>query len=342
MGKKIAKKITDAKITHVSLVETPANNETFLMIKSNGDMTLNFGVSKENLIAKSTDEQLVYGIVYSPDSVDLQGEFADAETIKKMAHEFLADFRNIDQEHDFVSNVGTLVESTIALTDIPVGDKIVKSGSWYIVVKCNDEAWGKVKAGEFTGFSMAGIAKKKSVEVDIDEEGNIIKNSGIKNSIESVMKGLKDLFVKKDFNKEAENFENNQILFDYFDVLYYALSDAYYGTNSPEEAKAEIETSIQQFMTKINGLSFVYKNLPKGNEMENVEEIIKNIQIQIDELKASVQEIKTVSEESFEKSAEVIEEIAKKVADVEKSALNSKQVVTDVKEPVQKKKFSIV
>ncbi|MGQ7174092.1 XkdF-like putative serine protease domain-containing protein, partial [Escherichia sp. R-CC3] len=40
---------------------------------------------------KSDDEEkrLVYGIVYEPDTLDAHGDFTDAETIEKAAHEFM-------------------------------------------------------------------------------------------------------------------------------------------------------------------------------------------------------------------------------------------------------------
>ena len=62
--KKIVKQLTDTKVTHVSLVENPANEESFLMIKSSGETIRNIVVKGEDIIVKSsgdTEKQIVYG-----------------------------------------------------------------------------------------------------------------------------------------------------------------------------------------------------------------------------------------------------------------------------------------
>ncbi|MDY0388743.1 MAG: XkdF-like putative serine protease domain-containing protein [Methanolobus sp.] len=178
MAKKKVKKMTDTKVTHVSLVGNPANDLPFLAIKSNSDIQFNL---QAEIAIKSEEKQLVYGIVYEPDRIDLQDEFMTAEDIQKSAHTFISDFGNIDANHDFESQMGVPVESYIAPQDFDIEGKTVKAGSWVLVVKCTDEAWERVKKGEFGGFSLAGTTKRQVVEVDVDEQGNVVK--GLLNKI---------------------------------------------------------------------------------------------------------------------------------------------------------------
>ncbi len=202
---KKVKQLTETKVTHVSLVKNPANEESFLMLKSGRQNTINLVVKQEDIVFKSDDEkQLIYGIVYSPDRLDTDGEFMTADDIQKSAHGFLSEFRNIDGEHDFVSNLGTPVESYIAQDDITIGEKTVKQGSWVLVVKATDEAWADVKAGKFNGFSLAGTTTRKEVTVEVDADGKTIKGSIIKGAIDNIVQALTGKKDNQEYNIEHE------------------------------------------------------------------------------------------------------------------------------------------
>ena len=212
-------------------------------MKSSGENVVTIVVKSENLVRKSEsdEKQIVYGIVYSPDKIDADNEFMSAEDIEKSAHNFLKDFRNIDGNHDFVTKCGEPVESTILIEDTMYGDRLVKKGSWVLAVECTDEAWEKIKKGEFTGFSLAGKTKKRKIEVEVDEDGNVIKESIVKSTVNSILEKLG--FVKKDFAKELENAENNNLTY-YMDLLWWALWDILWSPNTPDEKKAEIQDSL--------------------------------------------------------------------------------------------------
>ncbi len=50
-----------------------------------------------------------------------------------------------------------LVESWIQAGDTTHGDQAIRDGTWMIGVHLpDDELWGLVKGGEFTGFSIGG------------------------------------------------------------------------------------------------------------------------------------------------------------------------------------------
>ena len=67
-------------------------------------------------------KQIVYGEVYVPNVKDTDGNFMTAETIEKMAHDFMKNSRNtqIDKNHDGYKDKGYVVESFIARKGDPV------------------------------------------------------------------------------------------------------------------------------------------------------------------------------------------------------------------------------
>ncbi|MEM7820244.1 MAG: ChaB family protein [Candidatus Aenigmatarchaeota archaeon] len=120
-------------------------------------------------IVKADDEkQLVYGVVYEPEVVDVQGDYATAEEIEEAAHGFLVLYRHgkayLDQDHMNIPIGAEVVESFLAPVDFSYADSAekIRKGSWVMVVHVSDpEIWGKVKNGELTGFSMAGLGKRQ-------------------------------------------------------------------------------------------------------------------------------------------------------------------------------------
>jgi len=114
-------------------------------------------------IVKLNDEKhLVYGVVYGPDEVDSQGEYATAEEIEKACHIFVKDYLEMNVEHRQHANPNLIpVEIFIAPIDFKWGDLTVRKGSWCLVTKVLDErVWKLVKAGELTGYSMEGEAMR--------------------------------------------------------------------------------------------------------------------------------------------------------------------------------------
>ena len=90
-----------------------------------------------------------------------------AETIEKMAHDFLSKQRNtqISKGHDGETNKGCVVESFIARE----GDSDFIPGSWVVGVHVPDaEIWGSIEKGELTGFSIEGTGRL----IEEEEEEN--------------------------------------------------------------------------------------------------------------------------------------------------------------------------
>jgi hypothetical protein len=103
----------------------------------------------------SEEKQIVYGEVYVPDRKDSDGNWMTADTIEKMAHDFMRNggVRQISKGHDGQCDKGELVESFIARD----GDPDYAKGSWVVGIHIPDQKiWKQVKDGTLTGFSIEG------------------------------------------------------------------------------------------------------------------------------------------------------------------------------------------
>lgn len=103
-------------------------------------------------------KQIVYGTVYAPLTADSQGDWATAETIEKMAHDFSAKNRAgaIDVEHNQKPSGAVVVESFVARK----GDQDFLEGAWAMGIKTPDNIWQLVKSGKITGLSMYGRGER--------------------------------------------------------------------------------------------------------------------------------------------------------------------------------------
>jgi len=111
------------------------------------------------IFVSKADQQIICGVIYEPDTVDAQGDQANADEIKKAAFDFMESVRTFKVMHKGKKTDITILESYIAPADFSVGKKKVKKGSWVITAKVNDKkVWKSIKDGKLTGFSMAGRA----------------------------------------------------------------------------------------------------------------------------------------------------------------------------------------
>lgn len=106
------------------------------------------------------DEHIVYGIVYEPDTKDVQGDQANADEIKKAAYNFMEHVQTFKVMHKGEKVKIKILENYIAPVDFTVGKRKVKKGSWVLVTRVLDkQVWKDIKAGKITGYSMAGYAR---------------------------------------------------------------------------------------------------------------------------------------------------------------------------------------
>jgi len=114
-------------------------------------------------VAKDEERRLVYGVVYEPHKLDSQGEWATPEEIEKAAHAFMRQYRRQAMTHRGEADGSIVpVESYIAPADLTLGGQPVAKGAWVLVSYVGqDDAWQAVKAGDVTGFSMLGKARRR-------------------------------------------------------------------------------------------------------------------------------------------------------------------------------------
>lgn len=116
------------------------------------------------------DERFVLGIVLEPDVIDSQGDTYSADEIRRAAHLFMEEFGGLGVMHRMsVDDDVKILESYLAPTDFQIGDVTVRQGTWLLAVRVlGDVLWDQIKAGELTGFSIGGNARR----IPVDESEN--------------------------------------------------------------------------------------------------------------------------------------------------------------------------
>lgn len=150
------------------------------------------------ILEKAAEKRYTLGVVYEPDSVDSQGDFAKAADIESAAWDFMARLQTLaksggmilksalaatgegislditdleellksesdglDDQHLQVDEpCGVIVESYVAPIDMTVNGEAIKKGTWMLGVVWTPEMFAKIKKGERTGLSMYGRATK--------------------------------------------------------------------------------------------------------------------------------------------------------------------------------------
>ena len=125
--------------------------------------------NQSNIKKVDKEKRIIYGEVYTPNTIDTDGESMTAEEIEILAHRFMTLpelNKTIDTMHDNVPNECYPVESFIARKNDPDG---YTEGSWVLATKIvSDDLWGKVKRGELNGYSMEAMVKRREVETEIE------------------------------------------------------------------------------------------------------------------------------------------------------------------------------
>ncbi|TPV37890.1 XkdF-like putative serine protease domain-containing protein [Bacillus dicomae] len=273
------RKLKNLQVSHVSFVENGANQRKFFLTKS--EEQPNF--EKPVKVVKSDDEEkrLVYGIVYEPDAIDAHGDFADAETIEKAAHEFMLKYRQIDKNHDFVAGVGEVVESYIAPADMELNGEPVKKGTWILTTKADEETWEAVKKGEFQGYSLAGVAETEVIEEEVTKTEE--------KQMKSFFQLMKGFFSgeKVEKGEVRDKFNQNKHRRD-VNASFSALEDTFYQSlwNAPTADVIDldrIEEAALEFVEIINELKGTetvvkaWENKPVVSLAEEVEKAGKKI-----------------------------------------------------------------
>lgn len=128
-------------------------------------------IGKRDFLFKADKQRYTLGIVYEPDTIDSQGDFATAEEIEKACHNFMRNLqRNQVQKgalgsmhNDWSDELGDIVECYIAPIDMEINGEPIKKGSWLLGAIWSEDMFQKVEKGEITGYSMGGTGVRETV-----------------------------------------------------------------------------------------------------------------------------------------------------------------------------------
>lgn len=169
------RRIKKAKISFISLVPAGAN-KIAPVYKADGSVTFGTLVKADTLVENGE----LTAIVYAPNLVDSQGDVADAEVVKQMAYDFIANGAAIDIKHDgkaLPPEKARIAETFIVQkTDTRFhnwkdndGNPVDLEGAWATVIKIDDPDLRKrYKNGEWAGVSMGGTAVVEQQKADVE------------------------------------------------------------------------------------------------------------------------------------------------------------------------------
>ena len=115
-------------------------------------------------LLKTAEERYVLGIVLVPETADSQGDIYSHEEVRKAAHEFMEYAGALGKQHQEVVSRDKLriLENYIVPADFEADGEQVTKGTWLMGIRVvDDELWGSVKKGSFTGFSIGGKAYRR-------------------------------------------------------------------------------------------------------------------------------------------------------------------------------------
>lgn len=307
-------------VNFISLVDKAANQKTIIF--KSADISKNTYQRTVKINKVDDDQHEVIGIVYEPDVADSDGDYTTAEVIKQAEYQFMKNrnTNNVDQQHDYSADEGFVAESWIVQkNDSRLPD--AKEGSWAVVIKVeNTETWAKVKSGEITGLSMAGLAVVEEVE------------KSDKSLLEKISKILKDGLanIKKDFNSQWNQDQLRRMSWALTDSISEIIND-----DTVTDKKTEIIKNVDQFKAAVEAYNFnettpvtkIKKEEPEMTKEEianlvksTVAETIKSV---IDEAIGSVNENITKMKTEVNEKAGAIE---KRLDVVEKATPGSVQI----------------
>ena len=186
----------DGLLYGISLIERPANKYSFIELSEDQKETIKLKV--ENKLKKQLACVVLVPEQRIPRFTEERGNFSvyfDAETIEKLAHNFLTqegfnknNFFNHNQSERIKSSV--VVESWVICDEtkdkaFALGFSNLPVGTWCIIMKLNDEDWAEyIETGKATGVSIDSylsmekmlFSEESSISTNIKKQmGNYLK-----------------------------------------------------------------------------------------------------------------------------------------------------------------------
>lgn len=167
----VARRIKKAKIDFISLVPKGANKMQAIY-KDDGSIVI------DTLTKIDNEQGELIAVVYAAEHEDSQGHIASAEVIKKMAHEYQRDSRQIDLRHNgkalnerqayvaesFLVRKGDETFRGWKDTD---GKPVDLTGAWATVIKLEDPELRRLAREEKWSVSLAGTG---ALEKELEDE----------------------------------------------------------------------------------------------------------------------------------------------------------------------------
>lgn len=119
------------------------------------------------IVFKDATKRIAYAAVLVPGEPDtdypLGEKILTADEVERVAHEWLASYRNVDIQHT-LNNVAVPVESYLLPMEMTVTaynrEMTLPKGTWILATKVlNDEVWEGIVTGKLTGYSVMGISR---------------------------------------------------------------------------------------------------------------------------------------------------------------------------------------
>lgn len=301
-GSNAKRQILKAKIEFLSLCPKGANTiKTVYKAADGKSKDVSFSVLAKDL----TEQGELHAVVYSPNLVDCQGDYATAEVIKQMAYDFAASGQGIDIRHNnqpVAKDAAYVAESFIIQKGDPrfadmkdyAGKAVAVDGGWGVVIKIDDEELRKLyKSGEWGGISMGGLMLTKNEEA---ESGLIQK--------------MYDLFEKHFGTKKSNDTEIDMDKKELTDVLaennknlVTALKEAL-TPKAKTEAELAAEKLAKEQGEKKLGMGYPVPVLKENPTEADIAEFSKKMEIY--ELSKSVDRTDIESVRKFQKMAKEI------------------------------------
>jgi rubrerythrin len=147
----LQQKAVDAADVHV---DAPLPEKKDL---DNGTVTKSISIPIQKL---DEYQHKVFGIVLSPDEVDLQGDIITKEEIEKASDLYMERYQQVGEQHERQADA-FVVQNYIAPVDFMLGTELVKAGAWVMCIKVNDpNIWEDVVSGKITGLSIGGMGHR--------------------------------------------------------------------------------------------------------------------------------------------------------------------------------------
>lgn len=139
------------------------------------------------------EKQIAYAAVLIPNEPDKQGDVIPPYVVERSAHEYMAEYRKMDSDHDLEDDAGVPVESWILKDEetfeTPDGNEVTyPAGTWILAKRFVDDEWERVKSGELNGFSIYGAG----TPIDVGELKSEVKRASTEANPDQTMKNDDD------------------------------------------------------------------------------------------------------------------------------------------------------